>query len=140
MSLGRLLFSMSRDEKYIEKPEVISEKVWKAIKKTLEEFASTNADKGGFSIFFDNVSEVIIEELKHLAYMEDIKLEYWRYGSAWHPNVIHEDIGTLTWDKDTFEFRYLLKISVDVMVVKLSDNDEVTVKMQSLKEFMESRK
>lgn len=140
MSLGRLLFSMSRDEKYIEKPEVISEKVWKAIKKTLEEFASTNADKGGFSIFFDNVSEVIIEELKHLAYKEDIRLEYWRYGSAWHPNLIDEDIGVLTWDKDTFNFRYPLNISVDIMVVKLGENDEVTVKMRGLKEFMDSKK
>lgn len=98
------------------------EEVWKPLKETLEEFAKKTGERG-CNIFFENIPNSVIAQLKGLGVKDDIELMNWNSPSdAGHPGPPFEQIGVITWDSSWYFSKYPFKVSRYSIVVEKNDD------------------
>lgn len=101
--------------------------VWDPIKEALKDFAKETGERG-CNVFFQNIPNQVIAQLKKLAATDEIEFMNWNSPSdAGHPGQPFKQIGVITWDSSWYFSRYPFKVSRYSLIV--SNEDGIKVKM-----------
>ncbi len=101
--------------------------VWDPIKEALKDFAKETGERG-CNVFFYNIPDQVIEQLKKLAKMDDIEFMNWNSPSdPGHPGKPFKQIGVITWDSSWYFAQYPFKVSRYSLIV--SNNDGIKVEI-----------
>ena len=101
--------------------------VWNPIKEALKDFAKKTGERG-CNVFFQDIPDQVIAQLKPLAAADEIEFMNWNSPSdAGHPGKPFEQIGVITWDSSWYFSRYPLKVSRFSLIV--SNDDGIKVEM-----------
>lgn len=101
--------------------------VWDPIKEALKDFAKETGERG-CNVFFENIPDQVIEQLKKLAKMDDIEFMNWNSPSdPGHPGKPFKQIGVITWDSSWYFAQYPFKVSRYSLIV--SNNDGIKVEI-----------
>lgn len=98
-----------------------SEEVWKTIRKALKKFAKKTGERG-CNVFFENVSDEVIGNLKWLASKDDIEFMNWEPGEPGHPGKRFEQFGIINWDSSWYFSKYPFKVSIFSLTVSEHKN------------------
>lgn len=127
MSFGQELCNLSYDTEIDTEILRISKEMWAEIKEALKKFAKETGEKG-LTVFFSNIPNEAIIQLKFLAVKDDVAFMYWdSVNEIEFQNNFNEQIGVIAWDSSWFFKKYLFKVSDYFMIVANEEKIKVEI-------------